>query len=62
MQKIAAEFLNQPIEVKPGEKLHLLVALLSDTHYDDVTQERVDELVSQVESWRWCNAAGQRVS
>jgi hypothetical protein len=62
MAVIATDYADQPLTVKPGDRLHRLVALLFDTHYDDLTDERIVEIERGIESWRWCNAAGQRVS
>ena len=35
--------------------------MLFDTYIDDLSDDRIAELERQVESWRWCNAAGKRV-
>lgn len=61
MQKIAAEYLNETHQIKPGDRLHRLVALLIDTHLDDLTEQRIKDIERHVESWRWMNAAGERV-
>jgi hypothetical protein len=58
---IADEYANKPITLAPGSRLHRLVALLFDTHYDDLTDERIKELEEHAQSWRWMNAAGRRV-
>jgi hypothetical protein len=60
-QKIAAEYLNETLSVEPGNRLHRLVALLFDTWYDDLTDERIAELERHVESFRWMNASAERV-
>jgi|TARA_R110001583_G_scaffold32107_10_gene110090 hypothetical protein len=60
-QKIAAEYLNETLSVEPGNRLHRLVALLFDTWYDDLTDERIAELEQHVESFRWMNASAERV-
>ena len=61
MQRIADEYLNSVITLSPGDRFHRLIAMLGDTHYDDVTDERIAELEASVERWRWMNAAGERV-
>jgi hypothetical protein len=61
MQRIAPEYANDRITFEPGERLHRLVALLCDTNYDDLTDARIADLEASVESWRWMNAAGERV-
>jgi len=60
-QKIAAEYLNGTLSVEPGNRLHRLVALLFDTWYDDLTDERIAELERQVETFRWMNASAERI-
>lgn len=61
MQKIAEEYANRPITFMPGERLHRLVAMLCDTWYDDLTDDRIRALEAQVETFRWCNADGESV-
>jgi hypothetical protein len=60
-QKIAQEYLNETLKLRPGDRLHRLVAMLFDTYYDDLTEDRIAELEAHVEQFRWMNAAGQRV-
>ncbi len=62
MQQIAADYANAELKVRPGDRLHRLMALLFDTYFDDLSEERIAELERSVESWRWMNAAGQRVA
>jgi hypothetical protein len=61
MQYIDPEYLNNKLEVKPGSRLHRLVAMLFDTYYDDLTEERIAELEQHVAQFRWMNASGKRV-
>ncbi len=61
MQYIDPEYLNNKLEVKPGSRLHRLVAMLFDTYYDDLTEERIAELEEHVARFRWMNASGKRV-
>lgn len=58
---IAPEYLNSELTVKPGERLHRFVAMLFDTYYDDITDERIADLEATVENFRWMNASGQRL-
>lgn len=60
-QLIAPEYANSELKVKPGDRLHRLVALLFDTYFDDLSDDRITELERHIEGWRWCNAAGKRV-
>lgn len=60
--RIASEYADKPITLVPGQsRLHGLVALLCDTYIDDLTDERIHELEALAQSWRWMNAAGERV-
>lgn len=61
MQYIDPEYLNSELKVKPGNRLHRLVALLFDTYYDDLTEARIAELEAAVETFRWMSANGKRV-
>jgi len=61
MQYIDPEYLNNKLEVKPGSRLHRLVAMLFDTYYDDLTEARIAELEEHVAKFRWMNASGKRV-
>jgi hypothetical protein len=61
MQKIADEYANSPIMVKPGDRIHRIVALLCDTWIDDLTGAKITEIEQSIESWRWCGANGKRV-
>ncbi len=61
MQRISEEYLSKPLTVRPGDRLHRLVALLFDTWFDDLTTERIAELERLVESWRWCDSNANRV-
>ena len=60
-QQVSDEFLKQILVIEPGSRLHLLVAMLYDTWYDDLTDERISELIRHVESFRWLNASAERV-
>lgn len=61
MPLIHERYAFQQITVKPGDRLHRLVAILCDTHYDDLTDDRIAELEQHAQSWRWMNADGERV-
>lgn len=60
-QPIADEYLGRELTVKPGDKVHRLVAMLFDTYYDDLTEERISDLEATVENFRWMNASGKRL-
>lgn len=61
MHEIADEYLRETHVLKPGDRLHRLVAMLADTHYDVLTDERIAELEEHVKRFRWQNANGERV-
>jgi len=60
-QKVSDEYMRRELVSRPGERLHRLIAMLHDTWYDDLTDERIAELERQVESFRWLNASAERV-
>lgn len=60
-QPIADEYLSRELTVKPGDKMHRLVAMLFDTYYDDLTEERIGDLEATIENFRWMNASGKRL-
>lgn len=61
MAKLTERYARSTLTLEPGNRLHHLVATLFDTHYDDLTEERIDALQTLAESWRWMNADGERV-
>jgi hypothetical protein len=61
MQQIDPEYLNHDLTVKPSDRLHRLVAMLFDTYYDDLTDQRITELEDHIAQFRWMNAAGKRI-
>lgn len=60
MKPIAPEILAQTHEVKPGDRLHRLISRLADTYYDDLSEERIEELERKVDAWRWMHADAMR--
>jgi hypothetical protein len=61
MAEVAARYAHEPLMLKPGNRLHRLVSILFDTHYDDLTDDRIQQLEQLALSWRWMNADGERV-
>lgn len=61
LKPIADDFLRHPHTIKRGDKLYRLISRMSDMHYDDLTEERVEQLERTVDEWRWMNAAGERL-
>lgn len=60
-QPIAPCYLDNDLRVARGSRIHRLVAMLFDTHIDDLTPERITELEQQVEAFRWADASGKRI-
>ena len=61
MQPIAPEYRNETFTIKPGDRFHRLIALMTDTWYDDLTDQKIKELEQMVERFRWMNAKAERV-
>ena len=54
---ILPEYAEEPITLKPhSSRLHRLVAILADTWYDDLTDDRIAKLEAMAQSWRWMGA------
>jgi hypothetical protein len=47
--------------IDEGDKLWPLVQMVRNTHYDDLTEGRVQQLVELVNSWRITDADGRLV-
>jgi len=61
MKPISSEYLTQTFEVKPGDRLHRLIARMADTYFDDLSDDRIEALEQFVDDWRWMNASGTRL-
>ena len=55
---VAEEYLQREHTVKPRDRLHRLIARLGDTHYDDLTDERIEALEQFADSFRVTHADG----
>ena len=60
LKPIADEYMRDQITVKPGSRLHRLIARLSDSYIDDISDERLLELEPLADSFRITHASGQR--
>lgn len=61
IKPIAEEYLERELRIRPRyDRLHRLVARLCDTYYDDLTDERIEQLERQVDEWRWMHADARR--
>jgi hypothetical protein len=47
--------------IDEGDKLWPLVQMVRVTHYDDLTEDRVRQLVEMIDGWRITDADGRRI-
>lgn len=47
--------------VKEGDRIWPLIQMIRNTWIDDLTDERIQELVDMVDSWRITDADGKRL-
>lgn len=60
LKPVAADYLGQIIILKPGDRLHRLVARIADTWYDDLPEDRIIELERLADEFRLTHADGSR--
>ncbi len=60
-RRIAPEYLHADFRVRPGDRLHRLIAMLHDTYFDVLSDERLADLEEELVRFRWMNAAGERL-
>lgn len=60
LKPVSAEKLSNLYRIKPGDRLHRLVARLADSWIDDISDERILELEALVDSWRLTDSDGRR--
>jgi hypothetical protein len=53
---------RESITIREGDRLWPLMEMISDTHIDDLSEERIQELVAMVDSWRITTADGKRIN
>lgn len=46
-------------QIDEGDKLWPIVQIIRSTHYDDLTEGRVQRLVEMIDSWRVTDADGR---
>lgn len=49
-------------EVREGDKIWPIIQIVRNTWYDDLTPERVQEVVALIDSWRLTDAEGKRIN
>jgi hypothetical protein len=52
---------RKSVTVREGDRLWPLLEMISNTWIDDLTDERIQELVALVDSWRITDADGKRI-
>ena len=62
LKPVAAEYLMDEIRLKPGDRLHRLVARLGDTYFDDLSDDRIAELEQMADTFRLTHADGTRIA
>ena len=61
LKPISEEYLQADHRIRPGHRLHRLISRIADSYYDDVSDDRIEELERRVDEWRWMNANGDRL-
>lgn len=61
LKPISEEYLGEEHRLRPGDRFHRLVARMTDMWFDDISDERIEELERIVDNWRWMNANGERL-
>lgn len=56
LQPIAETYLSETHIIRPGDRLHRLVSRLADTYYDDLTEDRIEEIERHIDTFRWMHA------
>lgn len=62
LKPIDHEYLRDLISLRPGDRLHRLVARLADTYIDDLSEDRIVELERFADTFRLTHANGERFS
>lgn len=59
LKSISASYLEKRLEVRPGDRLHRLLARLHDSHIDDLTDEAIAALEVVADDFRITDASGR---
>jgi hypothetical protein len=62
LKPVDETYLRDELRLRPGNRLHRLVARLFDTYIDDLSDERIVEIERMVDTVRITNASGRRLS
>ena len=60
LKPINDEYLREEHRLRPGDRFHRLIARMADTYFDDISDDRIEELERKVDEWRWTHADGSR--
>jgi hypothetical protein len=60
LKPVSEDYLRVEHRIRPGDRLHRLVSRLADTYYDDLSDDRIEELERKIDEWRWMSADGSR--
>lgn len=52
---------GKSVTIKEGDRLWPLMEIISNTWIDDLTEDRIQQLVEMVDSWRLTDADGKRI-
>lgn len=58
LKPIDSTYLRDELRLKPGSRLHRLVARMFDTYIDDIDDNRIVEIERIVDSFRITHASG----
>ncbi len=61
LKAVDEAYLNDDLRLRPGNRLHRLVARLFDTYIDDLSDERIIEVERLVDTFRITDASGRRL-
>lgn len=60
LKPVSPDYLGSIHILKPGDRLHRLVARLADTWYDDLSDDRIFQLERLADEFRLTHASGLR--
>lgn len=61
LKPVSDDYMRDVLTLKPGNRLHRLVARLHDTYYDDLSDDRIIELERLADTYRLTHADGKRI-
>lgn len=61
LKPVSTDYVRDVFTLRPGDRLHRLVARMSDTHIDDLSDERIIEIERLADTFRITHADGKRL-